>query len=173
MSVCLLPVLLSHFPPPLFSLREVRDEGPGESSPRGKHHPAVRRDGGGHLLHPARGHQQKHGERQGLGRHGRHREAGQHHQGQGRQVGYGGVLFVPVRVHTDANLANTCPNAHINRHMWPDWPGHWTVGVLHKHLNARRRRSHSRREGAFVCIEVFMSLWSDGPAAISSLLYIQ
>lgn len=69
-------VLMLHFCP----CREVCNEGPGEPSPRGEHHSAVGRDRSSHLLHPARGHQQKHGEREGFGRHGRHREAGQHHQ---------------------------------------------------------------------------------------------
>lgn len=81
-------VYFLHVSPPLLALREVRDEGPGQPSPWGEHHPAVGRDRGSHLLHPARGHQQKHGECKGSRWHGRHREAGQHNQGQRRQVRY-------------------------------------------------------------------------------------
>lgn len=93
--------------------REVCNEGPGQPSPWGKHHTAVRWDCGSHLLHPARGHQQKHGERQGLGRHRRHREAGQHHQGQRRQVCYSSMylskhFLLGRRVHADTNPTQTC-----------------------------------------------------------------
>lgn len=88
------------------ALREICHERPGQPSPRRKHHPAVRRDRGRHLLHPARSDQQKHGERQGLGRHGRHREAGQHHQGQRWQVCYSDGLFVQTWSHRLVDCRN-------------------------------------------------------------------
>lgn len=108
-------VYFLHVSPPLLALREVRDEGPGQPSPWGEHHPAVGRDRGSHLLHPARGHQQKHGECKGSRWHGRHREAGQHNQGQRRQVRYRSsylsesfFVFVFLSVHTDTHPTVTC-----------------------------------------------------------------
>ena len=68
-------------------LREIRHARPGQPAPRWRQpQRAVGWDRGGHLLRPARGHQQEYGERQGSGWFGRHREAGEHHQGQRRQA---------------------------------------------------------------------------------------